>query len=354
MDIILAEHAGFCKGVKDAVEKALKSAAEKDSTPLCTLGPLVHNDDVVKMLEARHVRTYENPEDIPEGHRVIIRTHGTTPAKLQYLAEHGQTVFDATCPFVKHVQETVAREAAAGKQVVIIGDPDHPEVKGLKGWGDRVLVVPNLDSLCLEAIEPQAVIVAQTTYIPEDFNRITAAVKEARPEVKIYNTICRATSLRQEAAARIAGEVDVMIVIGSANSSNTQKLARLCRRINKNTYHISSPAELDALAWGGIRKVGVTAGASTPDWTIKEVLGEMENNLQDSQLESINGRGDLQNYQVGDKVSGKVVQINAEEVLVDIGYKTEGVLPATEIYLNPGENLRDAVKPDDVLELKIK
>lgn len=357
MDISVAARAGFCKGVKDAMEVALKAARQDKGPGTCTLGPLVHNQDVVQFLKEKGVPCFETPEEIPKGWNVIVRTHGVGPEVLDKLIGNENCIIDATCPIVKHVQTTAAEQSQKGRQVIIVGDPKHPEVVGIQGWAaENALVVQEEDNLPLEDIQEDAVIIAQTTFVPEKYKKIVNKIKEKYPLVKVYDTICKSTVLRQKEAVNLARQVDMMLIIGSSSSSNTNKLARLCRDIGTNTYQIASSDEIaDIIGWAGIRRVGVTAGASTPDWTIKEVIGKMEN----KEPEVLEQQGEtyeegVKGFDVGDQVEGKVVQVNPEEVLVDIGYKSEGILPISEIYLKPDEAPEDAIKPGDVIEVLVK
>ncbi len=434
MKVILASHAGFCQGVKGAVELALKSAAARDGL-LCTLGPLVHNHEVVKYLQSKGVQVFTDLEQIPVSSTVIIRTHGVGPDTYELLEKNSCKVIDATCSIVKHVQKIVAREANRGKQIIIVGDPEHPEVVGLKGWaGDNFLVVNSQKGFPLEEIQQEAVVVAQTTISSTDFFKVVELIIEEHPKIKVYNTICKAALLRQKAAVKLARLVDLMIVIGGTDSSNTQKLTSLCRGIGIKTYQIVSPEEIHSITgWAGVRIVGVTAGASTPDWTIKEVIGKMVSEQQGEQVQeeqvleeemtreiveqteqkgktqeqgqevvepaelaqeepAVEGKTlqgeqilavqeesvqeeqieqeeeaqeelapgediyaeDIKSFEIGQMVKGKVVQVSQEQVLVDLGYKTEGVLPITEVFLKSGETLVDVIKPEDELDLVVK
>lgn len=428
MKVILASHAGFCQGVKGAVELVLKAAATKEGL-LCTLGPLVHNHEVVKYLQAKGVQVFTDLEQIPVSSEVIIRTHGVGPSTYNLLEKNGHKIIDATCSIVKHVQKIVAREAARGKQIIIIGDSSHPEVIGLKEWaGNNSLIIDSQKGIFLEEIQQEAVIVAQTTISAADFFKVVELITDEHHEVKIYNTICEAALLRQEAAVELARLVDLMIVIGGTDSSNTQKLTRLCRDIGIKTYQIVSPEEIHSITgWAGVRTVGVTAGASTPDWTIKEVVEKMvskqeeqveqvqeeqvleeemqqelmgqeeqEGKIQEEEQEMVeqaeasqeeqtlevpdepvqeeqieqDGEAqeeeeetpseediypeDIKSFELGQMVKGTVAQINAEEVLVDLGYKTEGILPLGEVFLKSGETLADVIKVEDELDLVVK
>ncbi len=401
METILARHAGFCKGVKDAVAAAMKAADQAGGSKICTLGPLVHNPQVTEKLAEAGVPSFDGVEEIPRGWTVILRTHGAAPQVLAALKKNQNPVIDLTCPIVRRVQQVAAEEARQGRQVLIVGDGDHPEVLGIKGWaGEGARVVGRVEDLP-EDLQENVVIVVQTTYIPREFAEITKKIQEKYPCARVYDTICKSTVLRQEEAVNLARQVDAMLVIGGSSSSNTRKLTELCRDIGTKTYQIASPAEVDSLGgWAEIGKVGVTAGASTPDWTIKEVIGKMENKepevvqqegeearqesqevvqqegeeaRQESQeavqpegeearqegQEAVQPeeeafQGEMKDFDVGDKVSGKVVQVNAEEVLVDIGYKSEGILPLSEIHLMPGESLEDTIKTGDVVEVLVK
>lgn len=275
MEVIVAKTAGFCFGVKRAVDKVYEQI-EKGGSPIYTYGPIIHNEEVVKDLEAKGVRVLETEEELAALERgvVIIRSHGVGRHIYELLDRPGITVVDATCPFVKKIHRIVEEQNAAGRRVIIVGNEEHPEVQGIKGWGDtNTLVIESAEKLDDFHIpeEERLCMVAQTTFNYNKFQVIVEKILKKGYDILVLNTICNATQERQVEAKQIASEVDAMIVIGGKNSSNTQKLFEICRRECKNTYYIQTLSDLKPEKAGSVRSVGITAGASTPNNIIEEV-----------------------------------------------------------------------------------
>ena len=274
MEVILAEHAGFCFGVKRAVEQVYERA--QSGRKLYTYGPIVHNEEVVKDLERRGVQVIDTPEQlagIEEG-IVMIRAHGVPKSIIEMTEREGITCVDATCPFVKRIHNIVERESAAGKKIVIIGNAGHPEVEGIMGWthGEAAVIGTPEEArnfVCQEGIE--ICIVSQTTFNYNKFQDMVEIVMEKGYNVSVVNTICNATEERQAEAREIASRVDVMIVIGGKHSSNTQKLYEICMQECADTYFIQTLGDLHLTLPESVRRVGITAGASTPNNIIEEV-----------------------------------------------------------------------------------
>ena len=357
----MAEKAGFCAGVKKAVALAL--AAAKQGL-IYSLGPLAHNEHLIRHLANHGVQQVDDLAEVPEGATVIIRTHGVRPEVLQAAAERGLNIINATCVFVQKLQQQVADLIEAGQQVVIVGARRHPEVQGVLGWGrDQPFVVQSPEEVSqlqgLDVTRPVAV-VAQTTQQVSILDEIVEKLKELVPVVYIYNTICNATALRQQAASDLAQKVDAMVVIGSKSSSNTQKLAAICRAAGVRTIEVTDAENLDAAQLQGLRTVGVTAGASTPDWLIKEVIGKMENEknleVQEEQVEveEVPMEEAIRDFSVGDVVKGTVEHVSDDEALVDIGYKSEGILPRQEVILAADQTLSTALQVGQELEVQIR
>ena len=276
MEVKRAKTAGFCFGVKRAVETVYEQAKEQTETPIYTYGPIIHNEEVVKDLEKQGVivlRTESELDALEEG-TVIIRSHGVAKYIYDKLEEKKIRIVDATCPFVKKIHQIVSRESAVGKQIVIIGNPKHPEVEGIRGWAsDQVFVVETKEdaaSLELEAAKGVCV-VAQTTFNYNKFQDLVEIISKKSYDVSVLNTICGATRERQTEARSIAEEVDAMIVIGDKHSSNTQKLFEICKGACKDTYYIQTLDDLDMNQLRSVETVGITAGASTPNKIIEEV-----------------------------------------------------------------------------------
>ena len=275
MEVIVAKTAGFCFGVKRAVEQVYEQI-EKAERPVYTFGPIIHNEQVVEDLAQKGVRVIDTEEEL-EAVRdaiVIIRSHGVGKHIYDLLEQNGVTVVDATCPFVKKIHRIVQEQQAAGRRVIIVGNPDHPEVQGIRGWGDEgTLVVENADQIenLPVSTKDKLCVVAQTTFNYNKFQDLVEKFEKKGYDILVLNTICNETQERQVEAKRIASEVDAMIVIGGRNSSNTQKLYEICRKECKNTYFIQTLGDFNPECVNSVRSVGITAGASTPNQIIEEV-----------------------------------------------------------------------------------
>ena len=275
MEVIVAKTAGFCFGVKRAVEQVYEQI-EKAERPVYTFGPIIHNEQVVEDLAQKGVRVIDTEEELETVRDaiVIIRSHGVGKHIYDLLEQNGVTVVDATCPFVKKIHRIVQEQQAAGRRVIIVGNPDHPEVQGIRGWGDEgTLVVENADQIenLPVSTKDKLCVVAQTTFNYNKFQDLVEKFEKKGYDILVLNTICNATQERQVEAKRIASEVDAMIVIGGRNSSNTQKLYEICRKECKNTYFIQTLGDFNPECVNSVRSVGITAGASTPNQIIEEV-----------------------------------------------------------------------------------
>ena len=281
MEVKVAKTAGFCFGVQRAVDKVYELI---DSCPdrLFTLGPIIHNEEVVNDLEKKGVRVASEEElkTLPEGSTVVIRSHGVGKKVYDQLEECGLSYVDVTCPFVLKIHRIVEKESKAGSHIVIIGDPDHPEVVGICGWciGPYTVIRTKQDALDFVPPEGKNVcIVSQTTFNYNKFKDLVEILSKKRYDntvlniLNILNTICNATEERQREAKSIAGEVDTMLVVGGRHSSNTQKLFEICKKECGNTYYIQTPVDLDSDMFQCSSYVGITAGASTPKKIIEEV-----------------------------------------------------------------------------------
>jgi len=274
MEIILAKSAGFCFGVKRATQMAFEAAAEHEH--ICSLGPVIHSPQVVKRLAEQGVEVVTKVEDIPPG-SVIIRSHGVTAEEMIKVQEKNLTIIDATCPFVKKAQEYAARLTEEGYTVVIVGEVEHPEVQGIVSFSsDSVVhVVADAEQAVALPRMRKVGIVAQTTQLYENLKDVMDVCLAKSQELKVFNTICDATSVRQNEAREIARSVDLMIVIGGHASANTSRLAWICQEIQPHTWHIETTEEIQSGWFADVIKVGVTAGASTPRWLIDEVVAKV-------------------------------------------------------------------------------
>jgi 4-hydroxy-3-methylbut-2-enyl diphosphate reductase len=272
VEIVVARYAGYCYGVERAL-RITEEALEGAEKPVATLGPIIHNPSVVGRLAERGAEVVEAPDELEAG-TLIVRTHGVAPEVIARVREREVHVVDATCPFVAVAQRKAAALKEAGYHVVILGERDHPEVVGLEGFaGEGATVVEDAAGLPLERLRGRRVgVVVQTTQTRDNLARVAAALAPVARELLVYNTICDATEKRQSAACELAGEVDVVVVVGGRNSANTARLAQLCRAIEPRSYHIESAAELRPEWLEGARRIGVTAGASTPDEEIEATV----------------------------------------------------------------------------------
>lgn len=275
MEIIIAKSAGFCFGVKRALE-LVKASLGSATSPIYSLGPLIHNPAVVNDLEKKGLRVVNRIDDVKEG-RVVIRSHGVGPGIYQYADEKGLEVIDATCPFVKNVHELALMLKREGYQVIIVGERDHAEVSGvLDTLSGEALVINTPDELIGKKIELKVGIISQTTQDVTKFQQLVASILPFTKECRVFNTICLATAERQKEAAELSRKVDLMIVVGGKNSANTNRLAEICSQYGTRTYHIESAAEIKAEWFRQIDKVGITAGASTPDEHIIAVVNKIK------------------------------------------------------------------------------
>ena len=280
MEVIKAKTAGFCFGVKRAVDTVYEQVDSCEGA-IYTYGPIIHNEEVVKDMESKGViviRSEEELDSLAEG-TVIIRSHGVEKRIYDKLEKKGIRIVDATCPFVKKIHKIVSKESAQGAHIVIIGNPEHPEVQGIRGWaGENVSVVQ--DAEAAEKIEfdknVKICVVSQTTFNYNKFKDLVEIIKKKSYDVSVLNTICNATKERQTEAKSIAETVDAMIVIGDKHSSNTQKLFEICRKACNNTYYIQTLDDLDLNQLGSVETVGITAGASTPN----NIIEEVQNNVR--------------------------------------------------------------------------
>ena len=284
MEIKVAKTAGFCFGVKRAVETVYDQVEKEKGKQIYTYGPIIHNDEVVKDMQKRGVKVIQTEEELEnlENGVVIIRSHGVPKRIYDKLAEKKIACVDATCPFVKKIHNIVKRESEAGSQIVIIGNNEHPEVEGIKGWSTSpVTVIQTMEDV--NNFEPdrsrKVCIVSQTTFNYKKFEELVEIISKKRYDISVLNTICNATTERQTEARSIAEGVDAMIVIGDKHSSNTQKLFEICDKACNNTYYIQTLDDLDLNQLGSAKTVGITAGASTPNNIIEEVQNNVRINF---------------------------------------------------------------------------
>lgn len=331
-EVILAKNAGFCFGVQRAVEEALRIQKEENSR-IYTLGPLIHNNDVVKFLEENNIFSIEldNIDKLNEGDVVVIRSHGVSEEVLSILNQKKLKVTDATCPFVTNIQKKVKKYSQEGYHIVILGDENHPEVIGINGWCNNSAIITK-DGNIEGDIPKKVCVVSQTTEKIKNWENLIKNLSTKVKELLAFNTICAATEVRQKSANSLSKDVDSMIVIGGKNSSNTAKLYQIAKDNCDNTIHIENVKELPKDFINNSKKIGVTAGASTPDWIIKEVLNIMntENNNFEDQLSLMNELD--KRFVIGDEVEGEILSKTRDSILVSlVGYKSDGIIAFNEL-----------------------
>ena len=366
MKIEVAAHAGFCFGVRrsvSAVDELLKSGKR-----ITTLGPVIHNPAVIEGMKARGVVVAEEKEEV-EGDTVVIRAHGAPKSVHDYFLKKGMEVVDTTCPFVERIHRRVREASAQGIPVLIVGEKEHAEVVGIRGWveGSDCFIVYSAGEI--DALPPmqRACIVAQTTTPQALYDGLCAHLRERIPECEVFGSICKATVLHQSEARELAARVDVMLVVGGRNSSNTRKLFALCSEICKRTYFIEKAEQVAGIPTLGNEIIGITAGASTPDEIIKEVVTRMseldktitpqtdapveaQDSAQDSEF-AAEFEKTLVSIRPGQTVTGTIVQVTDNEVCVNSGYKSDGLIPVAELINQ--ENHREAYKVGDEIEVEV-
>ena len=353
MSVTVAKSAGFCFGVSRAVELVEKTALSGKKT--VTYGPIIHNRHVVDKFEKMGVRVIQRPEEADPGDCVIIRSHGVSAAVYHALEERNAEIIDATCPFVKRIHNIVAQAEADGQLPIIIGTPTHPEVEGIAGWCSRCKIFPDAESLekwvTEEQISPELPVcmVSQTTSTEFLWKKCVNFAKKQFTYLKIFDTICRATECRQNEASELSKRCQAMVVVGDLKSSNTGRLAMICREHCDKVVLVDNASELDPNFFRGVSDVGITAGASTPAWIIKEVNKTMSEitNVETVQEENFAEllEQSIKTLNTGDKVVGTVTSIGNTEVQVDLGTKHAGYIPYDEVSTD------SSVKPEDILKV---
>ncbi|MGH9970216.1 MAG: 4-hydroxy-3-methylbut-2-enyl diphosphate reductase [Pyrinomonadaceae bacterium] len=277
MEVLLADEYGFCFGVERAVEM-VEDAVDEGVRPIRSLGPLIHNAQEMERLGERGVSTIDSPEEADGDTIAVIRAHGVTPQVQRDLEQRAAKVIDATCPFVTRVQHLAERAAAQGRDVIVAGNPDHPEMIGVVGYApNNTYVVRDASEVASLPTLRSPLVVSQTTIKLKTFLEVADAVRQkADAEPQVVNTICSATRDRQDAARALAGEVDAFYVIGGRHSSNSVKLLAVCQEQCEKSFLIETPAEINSQDLVGVKRVGVTAGASTPDWLIDQVVKRLK------------------------------------------------------------------------------
>ena len=355
MKIRLAKSAGFCYGVKRAVE--LAESAAQSGEPCVMLGYIIHNSDVVDRLASQGVKVVEDPDQVPQGCGVIIRSHGESRETYERLEKRGARILDATCPNVKRIHQIVSQAEEQGRQPVIIGTPHHPEVTAIAGWCSHPVVLSGAQELEAWLQEDEnrknlpLTFVSQTTSTRKIWDGCVKKAKKECTNAEFFDTICGATSKRQEEAHQFAAQCDKMVVIGDGKSSNTKRLAEICRESCPDVQLIERAADLDLSRLAQAEVVGITAGASTPAWIIKEVCDKMSDEIMEIEKSFAELLEEsIKTLNTGDKVTGTVVAITPTEIQVDLGTKHAGYIPVSELTDDPTAKVEDLVKVGDEIE----
>jgi len=363
INVIRAPHSGFCFGVKQAIEKAEAAALRSDSVDIYTCGPLIHNRTVTESLRKKGINMVLKPSDAEKGSVIIVRSHGEPESFYSEAAARGLEIIDATCPFVQRIHELVKDAYEAGRQIIIVGDKDHPEVIGVNGWcGGSAVILGSADETetldTEKLIEKSVLAVAQTTIRKEIFDEVIRKLREAGIDPEVKNTICSATSERQKGCSQTAEKAEIMLIVGDKNSSNTLKLYEIAKKRCKNTYFVENIRDLPLKEIQKYNRIGLAAGASTPESAIKEVISKMSDNITDKNEMSMQDFMDdidksLRLPHGGEMVTGKVHQVTEKEIIVNLGCKKDGIIPLEEITLEGDQKLSDLYSEGDEIQAKV-
>ncbi|WP_346884095.1 bifunctional 4-hydroxy-3-methylbut-2-enyl diphosphate reductase/30S ribosomal protein S1 [Clostridium sp. UBA4395] len=357
-EVTLANKAGFCFGVKRAVEETIR-LREKYNKDIYTLGPLIHNNDVVKSLEEKgiHSITLEEAYNLKKNDVVVIRSHGVGKNVFDHLRKNNVIIENGTCPYVRNIQQKVEEYYNKGYNIIIVGDDKHPEVIGINGWCNDTAIISK-DGENIDGIKSKVCVVSQTTEKQSNWEKVLNRIISLAKEIVAFNTICNATEERQESANKLSKEVDLMIVLGGYNSSNTTKLYEICKKNCENTYHVEKvdSSLLNMIGNENINKIGITAGASTPEYVIEEAISKMkkQNDISQEDMDLYDKYfKDTSNISVGSILEGEVFKVNEKEAYLTIGTKTEAIV-TTEEYSRDNETpLNQQIKVGDVIKAKV-
>lgn len=356
MGTVLSKHAGFCGGVKRAVDLTEKTLSEANGKTVYMYGELVHNQQVTDYFRQKgliEVHDIYEFDKLDPG-IIIVRAHGVSRNEIETLKAHSLIV-DTTCKFVKSIHNKVEEFSNKGYNIVVVGDPMHPEVKGIIGWSHTAVhVVQSKEEAEKLSLEGSVYCVSQTTFVEEIFLEIVAELQKKSINLIVYNSICNATTLRQTDCVKIAKESDVMFVIGGMNSANTNKLAFLAKEYSPDVFHIQTVNDLATvhLEQYKNKKIGITAGASTPDWIIKEVVMTMnEMNGNEMSMEVVDNS--FRRIHRGEIITGEVIYVNENEVMVNINYKSDGIISRDELSNDPQANPREMFNQGDKIDVYV-
>ncbi len=357
--IIRAANSGFCFGVKQAIEKTEEQVKNNpDNKKIYTWGPLIHNKRVTDDLEAKGVSILDDFDKISTDDILIVRSHGEGRKFWESAKERGLNVVDSTCPFVNKIQNLVSEASKEDYKIVIVGDENHPEVKGIKGWCETEAIVVNSPQQAEQIEDDNLFIVCQTTIKKELLDSIIEVLNQKEKRVVVKNTICNATTERQKNCKALASECDAMVIVGGKNSSNTQKLYEISKKVCDRTYFIEKKEDLPLRQLEKCNKIGVAAGASTPECVIKEVIATMSENItENTEMNMMDLMDDIEKSlrlpRNGEIVNGKVHQVTEKEIIVNMGCKKDGVIPKDEVTLEVNQKLTDLFKDGDEIQAKV-
>lgn len=350
MEIKVAKTAGFCFGVKRAMDMVY---AQVGKQYVHTYGPIIHNDEVVRELEQSDIFALNSIEELKQKKEgtIIIRSHGVNKEIYDIAGQNQLEVVDATCPFVRKIHKIVMKESKKGHEIIIIGNKNHPEVQGIKGWSvSEPTIIESAQEMLsfVPKSQNKISIVSQTTFNYNKFQELVEIISKKGYDINVYNTICNATEERQLETRAIAKNVDAMIVIGGKHSSNTQKLYEISKKECDNTIYIQKKEDLKGLDFSNINSLGITAGASTPNKIIKEVHISMSEKSFEQLLEE-----SLVTIKNGEVVEGTIIDVKEDEIILNIGYKADGIISRNEYSNTPNLDLRNEVKVGDKMEAKV-
>ncbi|MBO4235911.1 MAG: bifunctional 4-hydroxy-3-methylbut-2-enyl diphosphate reductase/30S ribosomal protein S1 [Firmicutes bacterium] len=356
-EVVIAKNSGFCFGVKKALDIAEERIKSKGDGNLYTCGPLIHNALVTDELESRGCRIIESIDDAKPGDTVIVRSHGEPESFYREAEGLGVNVVDATCPFVARIHELVNRAYKNGERIIIVGDPEHQEVRATNGWCDNSAIIVDSKEKAEDVPLGEYFLVCQTTIRRELLDEITESLIAKGISLRVENTICNATTDRQDACAELAAKSDVMVVIGDRHSSNTRKLYEISKRKCENSFFVENIDDLPLKEVEKYSKIGVAAGASTPESVIKEVIARMSEAITNENVTMADFMDEIEAStrlpRNGEIVTGTVHQVSDKELVVNLGCKKDGILPADEITLEEGQKLTDVFKPGDEIQAKV-
>lgn len=354
-EIRRAENSGFCFGVRRAIQQTEQQLAESNGKTIYTCGPLIHNRLVTDDLEARGAKIIHSLDEVSAGDTVIVRSHGEPERFFDEAKERGIQVVNATCPFVSKIHALVKNAREEGFRVVIVGDRNHPEVRGIFGWcSEDAIIVANAQEAD-EIEDDNLFLVCQTTIKKETLDGVAEVLQKKGKTLTIRNTICSATANRQNSCVKLAQESDAMVIIGGKESSNTRKLWEISKKLCEQSFFVEKIEDLPLHKLEKCNKIGIAAGASTPECVIEEVIATMSENITEMNMQDLmeDIEKSLRLPRVGETVNGKVHQVTEKEIIVNMGCKKDGIIPKEEVTLEGDQKLTDLFNEGDEIQAKV-